>query len=201
MSNQKRKGRPKKENQGDKLVLRVDLEQELQSEFFKIKDEHGFTNNTEVLRFCIKQMASSKIYIIPDEMWRNIEELVNDQRIKDKHYINSTNDFLQRAIHVFLQRINTDRSNLHDIEFRMNIKNENKRNLAHTLIELQELSRSKGVQLKELKKSLVNLDESVIEPFLDQFIQEKLVNKYESNDKDVYYYALDRNFLSEEPIQ
>ena len=197
----KRKGRPKKENQGDKLVLRVDLEHELQSDFFKIKEEHGFTNNTEVLRFCIKQMASSKIYIIPDEMERNIEELVNDQRIRNKHYISSTNDFLQRAIHVFLQRINTDRSNLHDIEFRMNIKDGNRRNIAHALIELQELNQSKGVSIQDLKKNLSNLEESDIESILDQFIQEKLVVKYESKIDNTYYYALDRSFLSEEPIQ
>ncbi|OLS16451.1 MAG: hypothetical protein HeimC3_53940 [Candidatus Heimdallarchaeota archaeon LC_3] len=201
MSAPKRKGRPKKENQGDKLVLRVDLEQELQSDFFKIKEEHGFTNNTEVLRFCIKQMASSKIYIIPDEMESNIEELVNDQRIRNKHYISSTNDFLQRAIHVFLQRINTDRSNLHDIEFRMNIKDGNRRNIAHGLIELQELNQSKGVSIQDLKKNLLNLEESDIESILDQFIQEKLVVKYESKIDKTYYYALDRSFLSEEPIQ
>lgn len=200
MSNLKRKGRPKKENQGDKLVLRVDLEQELQSEFFKIKEEHGFTNNTEVLRFCIKQMATSKIYIIPDELWRNIEELVNDQRIRNKHYITSINEFLQRAIYVFMQRINTDRSNLHDIEFRMGIKDDNRRNVAHSLIELQELNKSKGVSIQELRKNLADIEEPVIESILDQFIQDNLVNKYESKDGNAYYYALDRSFLSEEPI-
>lgn len=198
--NQKRKGRPRKENQGDKLVLRVDLEKELQEDFFKIKDEHGFTNNTEVLRFCIKQIASSKIYIIPDEIWLRIEELVKDQRIREKYYISSANDFLQRALHTFLQKTNSDRSNLHDVEYRLGLRDQDKQNLANILIILQMENPSIGVRIDEITEKLPNLSKNKIEMYLNQFIGENLIRKNQI-DRVTYYYAVDRSFLAEEPIQ
>ena len=82
----------------------------------------------------------------------------------------------------------------------MGIKDDNRRNVAHSLIELQELNKSKGVSIQELRKNLADIEEPVIESILDQFIQDNLVNKYESKDGNAYYYALDRSFLSEEPI-
>ena len=200
MIDQKRKGRPKKENQGDKLVLRVDLEQELQDDFFKIKDEYGFTNNTEVLRFCIKQIASSKVYIIPDEIWKRIEDLVQDQRIREKYYISSPNDFLQRALHSFLQRTNTDRSNLHDVEYRLQIKNSDKQNLANIIINLQMDNPSLGVKMKNIVSQASNIDEEKVDLYLNEFIRDNLIRKYQV-DNETYYFAVDRGYIAEEPIQ
>jgi hypothetical protein len=200
MMSQKRKGRPKKENQGDKLVLRVDLEKELQEDFFKIKDEHGFTNNTEVLRFCIKQIASSKIYIIPDEIWHRIEELVKDKRIREKYYITSANDFLQRALHSFLQKTNTDRSNLHDVEYRLALRDQDKQNLANILIILQMENPSIGVKMDELVERLLNVSRNKIEMYLNEFIRDNLIRKNQI-EKETYYYAVDRSFLAEEPLE
>lgn len=200
MIDQKRKGRPKKENQGDKLVLRVDLEKELQDDFFKIKDEYGFTNNTEVLRFCIKQIASSKVYIIPDEIWMRIEDLVKDQRIREKYYVSSSNDFLQRALHSFLQRTNTDRSNLHDVEYRLQIKNPDKQNLANIIINLQMDNPSLGVKIKDIKSQAPNIDKEKVDSYLNEFIRDNLIRKYQV-DNEIYYYAVDRGYIAEEPVQ
>ena len=197
-SQQSRKpGRPKKESIESKLVLRVDLESELRQEFFKIKEEQGLTNNTEVLRFCIHELASSQIIRISPDVLRIVREMIEDPRIRAKYFISSVNDFFDRALHLFLNKTNSDRSNLHDVTFRMDLDEES-RDIANTLIEIQAENPSWGATLDQIVQSLSNYDADKIKIILNRFISQKLVQEMTFKGL-TYFFAPDRSFITEKP--
>ena len=199
-SSSKSKGRPKKEDLGDKLVLRIDLEESLQNDFFKIKANQGLTNNTEVIRYCIREMASSKIYRVPEGLFTIIDDIVKDPRIQEKYIVTSVNDFIDRAIKQYILKTRADKSNLFDWEFRSNL-DPKKLEVANSLLELQEHSNNSqyGVSFDELQMKTNNIAKHELNDILNNFIQRKLLKTMESN-KKVYYFAIDRGFLSEEPL-
>ena len=146
----KSRGRPKKDEDPDKLVLRIDLEKNLQDDFYKVKKNQGLTNNTEVIRFCIREIASSKIYRIPETTFNIIEEIVKDPRIQDKYVLTSVDDFISRSIRQFIMRTRSDRSNLHDWEYRASL-DPIKRDVANALVKLQsENATTLGITIDQL---------------------------------------------------
>lgn len=199
MSNQlKSRGRPKKPADPDKLVLRIDLEKNLQDDFFKVKESQGLTNNTEVIRFCIREIASSKMYRIPETTFQIIEDLVSDRRIQEKYIITSVDDFISRSIRQFIMQTRKDRANLHDWEYRADLK-PTERDVANILITLQGQNNALGSTYDQISKELPNFSESQLQNILDSFVTKKLIRKMES-DNQIYYYAIDRGFIADEPI-
>ena len=198
-SQQSRKpGRPKKNTIENKLVLRVDLEPELQQDFFKIKEEQGLTNNTEVLRFCIHEFASNQIIRVSPDILHIIRELIEDPRIRTKYFISSVNDFFDRALHLFLTKVNSDRSNLHDVTFRMSLDDES-RDIANTLIDIQAGNPSWGATFDEITQSLPNYDPNKIKIILTKFISQKLVREMPFKGVS-YFFTPDRSFITEKPV-
>lgn len=190
------RGRPPKTEQTEKMVLRVDLEAELQADFHKIKQEQGLTNNTEVLRYCIREMASGKLYKIPDEKWTLMEELVEDPRIQRKYFISSVQDFLDRALHQFFEKANSDRSNLHDWTFKQTLDERGLR-VANALIELQSKD-PKGATIDAVTVE-ARLPKTVVVDQFKSFVARKLVIVTTIGD-ETYYFAPDRSYITEEPI-
>jgi len=47
--------KPNKEKKEEMLQVKVLLEKDLAKKFCDIKNEHGFQNNSEAIRFCISQ--------------------------------------------------------------------------------------------------------------------------------------------------
>ena len=197
--NIKKRGRPRKSDQPqNKMVLRVDLEEELQADFQKIKSDQGLTNNTEVLRFCIREMSSDRIFKIPTGIFSLVEELVRDRRIQEKYFVTSVTEFINRALHLFLNKANTDRSNLFDLSFRSSL-DKRSRDIANTLIDIQVSNPQWGATINNLYKELPDMTKSDIERILLSFRDKKLVKTLEYK-KSLYYFALDRSYLTEEPI-
>lgn len=198
MSSSKTRGRPKKTDDPDKLVLRIDLEKNLQDDFFKVKNSQGLTNNTEVMRFCIREIASSKIYRIPETTFQTIEDLVSDSRIQQKYVITSVDDFISRAILQFIMQTRKDRANLLDWEYRAGLKT-SERDVANVLISLQIQNTSMGSTFDQLHTELPNISKPELQNILDFFSNKKLLQKMEFNNQ-IYYYAIDRGFIADEPI-
>lgn len=192
----KRRGRPKKEYSGEKLVLRIDLEESLKDDFFNIKENQGLTNNTEVIRFCIKEIASSRNYRIPESTYKAIVDLVSDPRIQEKYIVVNVTDFIERAVKEQIFKARSDKSNLHDWEYRRNL-NSDSRDIANTLIDLQSNNPAWGATLEEINKIIPSKQD--IESILRSFESIGLLRIMEYNNK-IYYYALDRGFITEEPI-
>ncbi|MHA2363075.1 MAG: hypothetical protein ACXAC7_03895 [Candidatus Hodarchaeales archaeon] len=198
-SNTRKRGRPPKSDQPqNKMVLRVDLEEELQKDFYQIKKEQGLANNTEVLRFCIREMSSNRLYRIPSGIYNLVEELVKDNRIQEKYFVTSVADFINRALQLFINKANTDRSNLYDLSFRSSLDTIS-RDITNTLIEIQTQNPQWGCKLEEIQKELPDLKKNEIEAILASFIDRKLVKTMEYK-KETYYFALDRGYLTEKPI-
>lgn len=196
-TSKKSRGRPKKEDDTDKLVLRIDLEKNLQDDFFKVKEKQGLTNNTEVIRFCIREMASSKMYRIPETTHKIIEDIVQDPRIQEKYVLNSVDDFITRSIRQFIMRTRQDRSNLHDWEYR-SLLNRNERDVANILINLQATS-SIGSTFEQIKNELPSLPEDELKSILGRFQTRHLLQQT-SIEGQSYYYAVDRGYITDEPI-
>ncbi len=193
----KTRGRPKKEESSDKLVLRIDLEKNLQEDFYKVKEQQGLTNNTEVIRFCIREMASSKMYRIPETTHKIIEDIVQDSRIQDKYVLTSVDDFITRSIRQFIMRTRQDRSNLHDWDYRSSL-NTNERDVANVIINLQANS-SIGSTFEQIKNELPNLLEDELKSILGRFQSRHLIQQTSIESK-TYYYAVDRGYITDEPI-
>lgn len=197
--NIKKRGRPRKSDQSqNKMVLRVDLEEELQNDFQKIKSKQGLTNNTEVLRFCIREMSSDRIYKIPSGIFSLVEELVHDRRIQEKYFVTSVTEFINRALHIFLNKANTDRSNLFDLSYRSSLDNM-PRDISNALIDIQISNPQWGATIRKLNMELPDLTEGEIEGVLVSFARKKLVKTLVYK-QSTYYFALDRSYLTEEPI-
>ena len=196
----KKRGRPRKLVQESKMVLRVDLEEELQKDFNKIKNEQGFTNNTEVLRFCIKNLSSGKLlYHISSDVLDIIEGLAQDPRIREKYFVTTPKDVIDRAIQAFIQKAAVDRSNLFDVTYRMKL-DISELEVANALIEIQGQNPSWGATLIDLKNTLPEMDQTVVEAILVGFIQRDLAKtiSYKGN---TYFFALDRGNVAREPIK
>jgi len=193
----KSRGRPKKDEVSDKLVLRIDLEKNLQNDFFKVKKTQGLTNNTEVIRFCIREMASSKMYRIPETTHKIIEEIVQDPRIQDKYVLTSVDDFITRSIRQFIMRTRQDRSNLHDWDYRSSLTT-NERDVANIIINLQATS-SIGSTYEQIKNELPSLPEDELKSILGHFQARHLLQQT-SIEGRTYYYAVDRGYITDEPI-
>lgn len=197
-STKKSRGRPKKDDDSDKLVLRIDLEKPLQNDFFKVKDSQGLTNNTEVIRFCIREIASSKMYRIPETTFKIIDEIVKDPRIQDKYVLTSVDDFISRSIRQFIMKTRQDRSNLHDWEFRSSL-NEDERYVANVLIDLQDIHSTMGSSYDQIKGAIKSISEDALKSILMQFQNRHLVQQLEYNNQ-IYYYAIDHGYITDEPI-
>ena len=194
----KSRGRPKKSEDTDKLVLRIDLEKNLQDDFYKVKDSQGLTNNTEVIRFCIREIASSKIYRIPETTFKIIDEIVKDPRIQDKYVLNSVDDFISRSIRQFIMKTRQDRSNLHDWEFRASLSS-NERDVANALINLQATNTTMGSSFNQIKSEITSLTDDELKNILIQFHSRHLVQQLKY-DEQIYYYAVDRGYITDEPM-
>lgn len=194
----KTRGRRKKDGEEDKLVLRIDLEKNLAEDFFKVKKSQGLTNNTEVIRFCIREIASSKIYRIPESINSIIEETVQDTRIQDKYIITDVDDFISRAIKQFILQTRLDKSNLHDWDYRSSL-DPHKRDIANIIIKKQAEQSSLGVTVSDLHSELNYLAKEEIERALQFFENKKLISKMTSQNI-IYYYAVDRGYITDEPI-
>ena len=197
-STKKSRGRPKKDDDSSKLVLRIDLEENLQKDFFKVKESQGLTNNTEVIRFCIREIASSKMYRIPETTFNIIDEIVKDPRIQDKYVLTSVDDFISRSIRQFIMKTRQDRSNLHDWEFRASL-NPSERDVANVLINLQATHTTMGSSFDQIKDELKTFSEDALKNILAQFQNRHLVQKLKYDDQ-IYYFAIDRGFITDEPI-
>ncbi len=197
-SAKKNRGRSKKDNDSNKLVLRIDLEKPLQDDFFKVKDSQGLTNNTEVIRFCIREIASSKMYRIPETTFKIIDEIVKDPRIQDKYVLSSVDDFISRSIRQFIMKTRQDRSNLHDWEYRASL-NPTERDVANALINLQVTHSTMGSSFDQLKGEIKTVPEDLLKNILIQFQNRHLVQQLKYDDQ-IYYYAVDRGFITDEPI-
>ena len=194
----KSRGRPKKSEDTDKLVLRIDLEKNLQDDFYKVKDSQGLTNNTEVIRFCIREIASSKIYRIPETTFKIIDEIVKDPRIQDKYVLTSVDDFISRSIRQFIMKTRQDRSNLHDWEFRASLSS-NERDVANALINLQATNTTMGSSFNQIKSEITSLTDDELKNILIQFHSRHLVQQLKY-DEQIYYYAVDRGYITDEPM-
>ena len=194
----KSRGRPKKSEDTDKLVLRIDLEKNLQDDFFKVKDSQGLTNNTEVIRFCIREIASSKIYRIPEATFKIIDDIVKDSRIQDKYVLTSVDDFISRSIRQFIMKTRQDRSNLHDWEFRASLSS-NERDVANALINLQAINTTMGSSFHQIKSELKSLTDDELKNILIQFQSRHLVQQLKY-DEQIFYYAVDRGYITDEPM-
>lgn len=193
----KSRGRPKKDEGSDKLVLRIDLEKNLQDDFYKVKETQGLTNNTEVIRFCIREMASSTMYRIPETTHKIIEDIVQDSRIQDKYVLTSVDDFITRSIRQFIMRTRQDRSNLHDWDYRSSLHT-NERDVANIIINLQ-ASSSIGSTFEQIKNELPSLQEDELKSILGHFQTRHLLHQT-AIEGQIYYYAIDRGYLTDEPI-
>ena len=107
-------------------------------------------------------------------------------------------DFISRSILQFIMQSRKDRANLHDWEYRASLK-PSERDVANVLITLQVQNTSMGSTLNQLQNELPNISEPELQNILDFFSSKKLLHKMEFNDQ-IYYYAIDRGFIADEPI-
>ena len=173
-----------KKEKGKKLPIRVDLDSEDAKIFEGIKDSFNLKNKAEVLRFCIYKVHHGTTLDIDEGMMGEINKMVSIPDIRTKYAISDVNGFIKRSIAEFLNILRKEWS-LQNWNMRQTLSDE-ENDIALALLELQ-LQKIPGVTIDDLVDYL-KIDKNAIQPHLQRFIADALIDFRESHDK-IYYYV------------
>jgi hypothetical protein len=178
------KNKPKKDKTTRKYPIRVDLDIDDEKKFKTIQENNNLKNNAEVLRYCMNKVYNGLTLDLDDDISKDIMKLITGRNIKLKYGIINQEDFINRAITIFLEELKKERS-LKNWNMRQELSQE-ENDTAVALVELQ-LNKVTGVTIDDLIEYL-KTDERTIMTHLTKFLDEYLIEFREANEK-TYYYA------------
>ena len=158
----------------NEIYIRTKLDGDSAKQFQIIQRENNFITYAETLRYIVNQSFRAVRLDLNTDLIEEIERLINNHSIKIKHSFRDKEDFINRAIIFYVNKIKEDVSSLADWEFRSSLTDE-QRKVAIAILKLQiDEKKLTGVLIEDLTKETEFSPHKIAE-ILDYFVNQDLV--------------------------
>ncbi|MHA1228238.1 MAG: hypothetical protein ACTSPV_15970 [Candidatus Hodarchaeales archaeon] len=158
----------------NEVYIRTKLDGDSAKQFETIQKENNFITYAETLRYIVNQSFKSVRLELNADLRQEIERLINNRSIKIKHLFRDKEDFINRAIIHYVNKIKEDMDSLADWDFRSTLSDE-QRQVAIAILKVQiDEKKLTGVLVDDLVKETDFSPEKISE-ILEYFVTQDLV--------------------------
>ncbi|MHA1331206.1 MAG: hypothetical protein ACTSR2_09025 [Candidatus Hodarchaeales archaeon] len=158
----------------NEVYIRTKLDGDSAKQFETIQKENNFITYAETLRYIVNQSFKSVRLELNADLRQEIERLINNRSIKIKHSFRDKEDFINRAIIHYVNKIKEDMDSLADWDFRSTLSDE-QRQVAIAILKVQiDEKKLTGVLVDDLVKETDFSPEKISE-ILEYFVTQDLV--------------------------
>ncbi|MFW9995334.1 MAG: hypothetical protein ACFFD4_25075, partial [Candidatus Odinarchaeota archaeon] len=163
-------------------ILRVDLNEDYNQKFEKIKDNNRYKTDAATIRALIDQFRPGANQVkIAVELMAKIEEELKNPMVRTKYGIFNQDDFFVKAILYFFEKIKSEKGSLLEWDVRSELT-ESQRGIAIAFFELQ--SKNPSGLTSSVLAEFLGKEEKDLEYDLDYLLKSGLLEKHGSK-----YYA------------
>ncbi|MHA1971900.1 MAG: hypothetical protein ACTSW1_02835 [Candidatus Hodarchaeales archaeon] len=158
----------------NEVYIRTKLDGDSARQFETIQKENNFITYAETLRYIVNQSFKSVRLELNADLRHEIERLINNRSIRIKHSFRDKEDFINRAIIHYVNKIKEDMDSLADWDFRSTLSDE-QRQVAIAILKVQiDEKKLTGVLVDDLVKE-TDFSPEKISKILEYFVTQDLV--------------------------
>ena len=170
-----------------KKHIHVTLKPSRIEKFEFIKTKNDLNSDVDVIRSCIDQtyedLTKGDIKIRP-EVKQIIENMLNNEYLKNKHLVFNVNDIINEALHQWI-RTKMSEINLHSFPFRKELSEEEEQ-VALVFVEHQ-INFDRGMSIKDVMQFLQDKNETRVRRILKKFLKQGLILATTINNTEYFY--------------
>ncbi|MFX0063004.1 MAG: hypothetical protein ACFFC7_12560 [Candidatus Hermodarchaeota archaeon] len=170
------------------IVIRTKIDGESASQFLEIQKQGNFVTYAETLRHLISKTYNGTNLRLHPDLIKEIQQVIQNKSILVKYAFIDAEDFMNRAIAFYLQKIKDEKDTLDNWELRAKLPEEY-RQVALALLKIQiEQGQLSGATLDDLLEEC-QLPRERVERVLQYFTEQDLVVVTPFQDQ-LYYTAI-----------
>lgn len=170
----------------NKQSIRVELEGETLENFNQIKKEVNLTQNTEVVRYCINEMANQSNFAITSDQMTDIQNLLSNRYLQKKFHVYNTHELVKKAIDTYVSNMlaNIEPLSSYDVRTSLSVE-ENK--IANCFLKCQKASGDKFISVSQLAKFGNYKNKVKLRDTLESFVERGFLQILDQEGERLYY--------------